>query len=222
MNRSLVLGIVVALAVVPACGVFDGGSGDRQNSALNDPVTKNANGNGDGSQDIDLARPAFQTKSSDQLQRSIVTCVGGDAIWVTKEMISPPDKPTPGSFLTSDFSDGDDIVAVQSLLFDGPPESQRTGVRVDQISLEYLTALKNVANVVGYRCQNALTDDDTLCACETDDQAKAMLARCLSAVADPTTPAFADLAKDFGAMCQQSRGSAIASMIASLAFAKVP
>jgi hypothetical protein len=211
--------VVLALAAAPACDVLTGGFGSRKNSELVDPVVRNASADG-GPESIQLSRPAFQAKSSAQLSRSIEACVGGAAIWVTSEMIlsGTSDK----GFLTSDFADGDDVVDVQSQLFDGTPESMRTGVRVDQISLEYLTALKNVANVVGYRCANQITENDAMCACGTDDDAKAMLARCLSAVADPTTPEFAALAHDFGAACHKNQGGAIASMIASLAFAKVP
>jgi hypothetical protein len=173
-----------------------------------------------GPHDIDINRPKFQAKSSAQLERSIEACVGQDAIWVEASMVATTENPS--GFLTSDFKQDDDIVQSQQLLFDGNADALRTGTRVDQISLEYITALKNVANVVGARCRDDMTHSSDMCACETEDQAKAMLARCLTAVADPSTPEFVTLAKDFNAACTQSRGTAIASMIASLAFAKVP
>jgi hypothetical protein len=212
---AVVLGLVVGST--PACGVFDFGSNDRH-AMRTSGVTADAGA--PGPETIDLTRPSFQAKSSAQLTRSVDACVGGTATWVTNDMIGSSTQG--GGFLTSDFNAGDDIVDVQRLLFDGTPESMRTGVRVDQVSLEYLTALKNVANVVGYRCANGLTADGSQCACETDDQAKAMLARCLAGIADPTTPEFGALARDFGTTCQRSRATAIASMIASLAFAKLP
>jgi hypothetical protein len=214
---SVILGLAFGLV---ACDVFATGEGSRKNKEIVDPVSKAPGQEQGGPQDLDVARPAFQAKSAAQLARSIEACVGGAAIWVSKEMVVSPTNTS--GFLTSDFAEGDDIVEVQKLLFDGTPESLRTGVRVDQISLEYVTALKNVANVVGARCAAFITADNEMCACETDPQATAMLTRCLAAVADPTTPEFAGLAREFGAACKESRGKAIASMIASLAFAKVP
>jgi hypothetical protein len=221
MNTRVLFAMVVALVIAPACDALSSDS-SRKNSGIDDPVVPTPTNPQDdnGARGIDVARPAFQAKSSAQLLRSIEACVGGAAIWVTSSMIVTPENQA--GFLTTDFADGDDIIDVQKLLFDGNPESLRTGVRVDQISLEYITALKNVANVVGSRCANNVTVDDTLCACESEGEAKAMLTRCLTAVADPTTPEFAELTREFGAACKASRGTAIASMIASLAFAKVP
>jgi hypothetical protein len=206
------------VALVSACD--SGSDGGRQNNEITPVTTDGGLGGPDGPRPIEVARPQFQAKSSAQLLGSIQACVGGAAIWVTTDMIVTPTN-TAG-FLTSDFADGDDIIDVQKLLFDGTPDALRTGTRVDQVTLEYITALKNVANVVGFRCQNAITQDDAKCACESAADAKAMLTRCLSAVADPSTPEFAQLATDFNAACVKSRGTAIASMIASLAFAKLP
>lgn len=171
----------------------------------------------DGTRSIDVARPAFQAKSSAQLTRSVEACVGKGALGVTAAMVIT--EGNTNGFLTSDFVAGSNIVTSQALLFDGTPEALRTGVRVDQISLEYITALKNVANVVGAHC---VAGDAELCSCDTDDAAKAMIARCLAGVADPSAPAFAELAHEMSVKCQSTKGGAIASMIASLAFAKVP
>ena len=215
-EKRMFVAALVALALAPACAEDPTAPPERKNPAPASPSDKTD----DGARDIDVSRPPFQAKSSAQLARSIEACVGKGAITVTAPMIITPENT--GGFLTSDFAEGNDIVEVQSSLFDGTPESLRTGVRVDQITLEYVTALKNVANVVGSRCASGEVETPSLCACETAADAKAMLGRCLAAVADPTTPEFAALAGELGKACSANRGSAIASMIASLAFAKVP
>lgn len=169
---------------------------------------------------VDVTRPAFQAKSAAQLTKSIEACVGKNASMITETMVAS--EANPAAFLTSDFAVGTDIVEVQKGLFDGQAASLRTGVRVDQITLEYLTALKNVANVVGSRCAAGLVENPALCKCATEADAKAMIARCLGAVADPNTPEAAALARSLATKCVTDPGSGIASMLASLAFAKVP
>jgi hypothetical protein len=216
LSRCLVvLGAFGALALAPACNA----DGD---SKRNKPKTVEEAPVDDGPRNLDVARPAFQAKSSVQLSRSIEACVGAGAIKVTAPMITTPDGTNPAGFLTADFAVDADIVAVQAQLFDGSPEALRTGVRVDQVSLSYITALKNVANVVGSRCADGLVASPELCSCATEAEAKAMLGRCLTAVVDPSSPEVAALARDFAAACSKSKGSAIASMVASLAFAKIP
>lgn len=169
---------------------------------------------------VDVARPSFQAKSSTQLAKSVEACVGKGALTITESMVAS--EANPNAFLTADFTVGSDIIEAQKGLFDGQASALRTGVRVDQITLEYLTALKNVANVVGSRCAAGMVDDSNLCMCGTEAAAKELLARCLGAVADTSTPEAAALAKSLASKCETNPGSGIASMIASLAFAKVP
>jgi hypothetical protein len=219
MKAKILLGVIASTCILGTAPGCDGdGSEDRRNAQIPTPTPGAEEPN--GPRDIDVARPAFQAKSAIQLAKSIEACVGTDAIWVTPGMIATPENPA--GFLTTDFVNDDHIVEVQTSLFDGTADSLRTGVRVDQVGLEYLTALKNVANVVGSRCASDDVFSPEKCVCETEPEARAMLTRCLAAVADPSTPEFAELTREFHAVCQQSRAKAIASMIASLAFAKVP
>jgi hypothetical protein len=218
--RELFVATSLALVLMPACAADPPPPPARRNVTPTPAPTPEPTGPTEDDRELDVSRPEFQAKSSAQLARSVEACVGRGATVVDTSMIVTPENAS--GFLTSDFANGNDIVAVQKLLFDGTTEALRTGVRVDQVTLEYITALKNVANVVGRRCAGSQVETPALCACETEADAKAMVARCLAAVADPTTPEFAALAADFQKACAANRGSAIASMIASLAFAKVP
>ncbi len=170
--------------------------------------------------EVSPIKPKFQAKSSAQLASSVANCVGPNATKITAAMLLG--NPSPGGFLTGDFAVDQDIIAVQTSLFDGNLESLRTSVRVDQITLEYITGLKNMGNVVGYRCMQGLASTPSLCACDTFTDAYAMLSRCLGTVADPSSPDFTLLAAEFQAACQANKGTAIASLVASSAFAKLP
>lgn len=235
MNKSLLPFVAIGL-VTAACVVQDAGTdprrGQRSPSAAATTAPSEEDPLGDPpppgeepaqpplviENQVNPAKPAFQAKSSTQLVSSIKNCVGPSATTVTSAMIIG----SPGGFLTTDFANGQDIVAVQNGLFDGNLESLKTSVRVDQITLEYITALKNVANVVGYRCAQNLVATPSLCTCDTFVTAYSMLSRCLGAVADPSTAEFTLLAADFQAACAANKGRAIASLVASSAFAKLP
>jgi hypothetical protein len=164
-------------------------------------------------------RPAFQTKSSSQLASSIRVCVGTGATTISSAMIVGGGA---GAFLTTDFKAGDDIVLVQRSGFDGNADALKTGVRIDQITLEYITALKNAGNVVGFRCAQGLVSDPSMCACGTFPTAYSMLSRCLGGVIDPSSPAIVAIAAEFATACVANKGKAIASLVASAAFAKLP
>ncbi len=164
-------------------------------------------------------RPAFQTKSSSQIASSIRVCVGSGATTVSSAMILGGGG---GAFLTTDFATGQDVVTAQQSAFDGNADALKTGVRIDQITLEYITALKNTGNVVGYRCAQGLVADPAMCTCDTFPTAYAMLSRCLGGVIDVSSPAVAQMASEFAAACAASKGTAVASLVASAAFAKLP
>jgi hypothetical protein len=165
---------------------------------------------------LGASRPTFQTKSASQLANAIRACVGEGATRITEDMIIG----RPGGFLTLDFKAGTDIIEVQRVLFDGLEGALRTGVRPDQLTFEYLTAIANVANVVGAHCNKGDTSTPALCDCSAGySQAGQMMQRCLSAF-NPQTADFAQVQLAFAAQCRQDKGVAVASMIASTAFAK--
>ena len=177
-------------------------------------------------------RPLYQTKSAAQLRKSIIACFGTNSTTVTAGMIVGGGAPNLGGlfFSPGTFVVGDDVVNKQVLLFDGDADSTKVGVRGDQLTLEYLTALRNVANVVGFRCLNNLVDNPAMCACDNNLDASAMLQRCIGDVVPPTTVKFQTMTADFSAACtnppapaaQISRGVAVASLVSSLTFAKLP
>ncbi len=181
---------------------------------------------------VNPVRPAFQTKSSVQVRKSVIGCFGGNSTKIEAGMIvggTPVGGVTP--FLAAGtFSPGQDIVTAQAGLFDGDPDALKVGVRGDQLTLEYLTALRNTANVVGWRCVNNMVDDPSLCQCDTDAKAEAMLARCIGDVVSPSNVKWAPLATDLKNMCTPTppnvntsgRGVAVASLVSSLTFAKLP
>ena len=172
---------------------------------------------------IDPSGPAYQTKSADQLKNALTQCLGAGVTTVTAGMIQSSTVTDGGStgaggrFLSPAFTSGDDIVDVQRPSFDGPDPLARG----DQMTLTYLTALRNVANVAAARCELGLATTPSLCACGGPDSSKAtlMIQRCLPSV-DPTTPLFAQVRDAFYQACMQSSGKAIASMIASSTYAR--
>lgn len=174
-------------------------------------------------------RELFQTKSAAQLAASVAQCVGPGKTMIAEDMLTrAAENPTEcfaGTeenrcyFLTRGlFSPNTDAIATQTRVFDGAESATKQGTRPDQLGVEVLTALQSVAGVVAANCLRA--PDDTMCACNTRDAARAMLARCLPSF-DPTTPAYEAAANALEAKCLAAPGSAIASMLASYAFLRV-
>lgn len=174
---------------------------------------------------VDPTRPNFQTKSAAQLRASVEACVGTGALNIQAGFIQGGANPPPGgAFLPASFTAGTDIIDVQKALFDGSEDSLKTGIRTDQLSLEYLTALKNVANVVA---ANVITGaGGALAQCATTVQALDLVTRCYGAVVSASTPAFGSIVLEINTACSaatpQPRATAISSLIASPAFAKLP
>jgi hypothetical protein len=199
------------------------------------PTIRNVDGT------VDPTRPAFQTKSAAQLRASVEACVGAGALNIAASMLQGAAAPVPGAqpgFLpTSSFAAGTDIIDVQKALFDGSEDSLKTGIRTDQLSLEYLTALKNVANVVAANAIAGAVTTPALSQCATTVQALDLVTRCYGAVVSASTPAFGAIVTEISTACSATlpdggtgapagvtaaRAAAVASLIASPAFAKLP
>lgn len=168
---------------------------------------------------------SFRLKSTDQLKNSIESCLGKGRTSVLTQMLPKLASDTSTStqnsdvgFLDNSFSPGSDIVTVQRDLFDGIEAELRSGVRPDQVSLAYLTGLKNVANVVAYNCDSS---DAVECKCDSSDVAKDLLSRCLPDL-NPNSSDFQLALAAFSTSCRYDHKAALASLIASYAFAKSP
>jgi len=230
--RSRQLKFVTALLAggLVACGV---GSFDEtlrtergaQGAATDEETPASEEAPADTTQErgIGATGPRFQAKSAAQLRASLEACVGAGATQVAADMIqttAPGATPAADQrFLTPDFTVGQDIVDAQLELFDGVESALRSGVRPDQIGLAYVTALKNVGNVVGARCARGSVTTPALCECGTNEAAAAMLQRCLP-LASPSHRDFADIAAELAVKCRVSKGGAVASLVASSAFAR--
>ena len=170
---------------------------------------------------IDSLKPKYQTKSAAQLANTLIACLGPGAADVTADMFigQPAGFLPPDAFVVTTQHGVDDAVTQQKKRFDGDPQAIATGVRNDEITLEYVTALRNVANVAGKRC--SATTPPPLCQCETVESAVAMITRCAPYLiaSDPAVQAAANV---LSARCAANKGTAIASFIASTAFAKLP
>lgn len=175
---------------------------------------------------VDPTRPNFQTKSAAQLRASVEACVGPGALNITAAMLIGN-----GGFLpASSFAAGTDIIDTQKALFDGSEDSLKTGIRTDQLSLEYLTALKNVANVVAANAIAGAVTNPALSQCATTVQALDLVTRCYGAVVSASTPAFGAIVTEITTTCASAatvampspRATSVASLIASPAFAKLP
>lgn len=232
MIRTLPL--VAALALWAGCnGTKAGGNDDGRYG--NDP-----NGSSGGAFDPDAGprpplvrdggaedtRSLFQSKSAAQVTASIVQCVGAGKTMVLADMIQSDPPPTcfegaengACAFLTGGlFTAGVDVVSSQTRTFDGAESATRQGTRPDQLGVEVLTALQSVAGVVASNCLRAA---DPLCACNTHDTARAMVARCLPSF-DPATPEYEAAAAALETKCATAPGAAVASMLASYAFLRV-
>ena len=163
-----------------------------------------------------------QGKSAAQFLSSIKACFGGATAMVTPGMIqggSSTSPVLPAGFLTSTGVGSDDIVTQQKAAFDGDATLLRLGTRPDSLTLEYVTAQRNVANVVATNC--SLASAGPLCNCATLPDATAMMRRCLPQL-DPTSPDLVNAAQMLQTRCATNKGQAIASFVASAALSKLP
>ncbi len=221
MTRAFILPLAF---IVVACSV----------SETNLPT---ANGDGDGGMPprdpnldagtftITSPKPNFQVKSSTQLYNSVRACFGNGMLLVTQNMLQTPDGQTPNpaavlpsTFAVSSAEGVNDIVTAQKFAFDGDPTLLRQGTRADSLTLQYVTAQRNMANVVATNC---VATQNPMCACATPDAATALLSRCMPQM-DPNTPAFQAARAQLQVRCLSNPGQAIASFLASAAIAKLP
>jgi hypothetical protein len=112
-----------------------------------------------------------------------------------------------------------DIITVQKSAFDGDPTLLRLGTRADALTLEYVTAQRNVANVVAKNCASA--PGNPLCACTGLPDATAMVRRCLPQF-DPSSPPFLEAAQKLQTRCATNPSEAIGSFVASAALSNLP
>lgn len=222
--RSIVCTTTIALAgLASACqGPTSvnpdplGGKGTADASTDGGPIVIDA-----GTFTIGSTRAGFQTKSAAQLASTLVSCLGPTAGNVTSDMFigQPGGFLPPGSFVATTTQGVDDIVTQQTKRFDGDPQALASGVRNDELTLEYVTAQRNVANVAGKRCSSATRPPS--CACENEALATQMITRCVPQLT-ANDPGVAQAAKVLATACAANKGTAIASFIASTAFAKLP
>lgn len=172
---------------------------------------------------ITSPKPGFQTKSAAQLLSSFKACFGPSALMITADMIqadaSPQVAVLGGTFAPSSAVGVNDIVTVQKAAFDGDDALLRLGTRADALSLEYVTAQRNVANVIAKNCSGATPG--ALCACASMPDATAMMRRCLPQF-DPGSPPFLEAAQKLQTRCSTKPAEAIASLVASAALSKLP
>ena len=87
------------------------------------------------------------------------------------------------------------------------------------VTVGYLTALQNTANVVAYNCSESGRNQGSnpeLCQCATEEQAQQMLTRCLPQFVPSE---LADMATALSSVCKDDQRGAISSLISSFAFA---
>lgn len=175
-----------------------------------------------GTFNIDSTKPTFQTKSAVQLAASIKACLGPSTLMIMPEMVQGNAAATapvlPSTFTPSTSVGVDDIISVQRSLIDGDPTLLRLGTRADALTLEYVTAQRNVANVVAANC---VATKSALCKCDTGPDATALMKRCLPQL-DPSSADFVNAATLLQGRCVTNPGQAIASFVASAALSKLP
>jgi hypothetical protein len=214
-----------------------GGSSIKSFSGKGKSNSSSKSKNGDGGDEDELDGSGnrkirnngqnFLLKTSKQLESAVQACLGGDRTTVRDEIlfkISSSEEQAETSqgiaFLSpGDYGSGENIITKSAGMFDGKEATRRTGVSNGVVTIPYLTALQNTANVVAYNCSEAHRNQGSspeLCECDTKDKALKMLSRCLPAALPNTLE---DLAKDFAGVCKDDQRAAISSFIASFAFA---
>ncbi len=222
----------VALVMAAGCNSNgDGGTGPvddgtRTVGSTPPPVGSVPTGPVDaGTFTIASPKPKFQTKSGTQLYNSVKACMGDGMLLITADMLQTtsgaanPNAILPSSFAVSTLEGKDDIVTIQRAAFDGDAADLRQGTRADSLLLPYVTAQRNMANVVGRSCANG--KNAALCECATPEASKAMLARCVPQL-DPASPEFAAARAALQIKCLSKKSDAIASLLASAAISKLP
>lgn len=239
------VGLLLAACTVEG-GRFKNGTGeDAIDPVTGRPVDPGASGSGgaggspgnapvdagtpvyDSSSPVNNVRPDFQMKSAAQVANAIEECFGPGRTSVTAAMRQGGTCNLPSTengrcgFLPPRFAVGADIVASQSIEFDGDESALKTGTRPDQLTLPAMSAMQHVANVVGANCiANGQTG---LCKCDSQADAAQMIARCLPnirASAELTAATSALAAACASTSPDSGQGHAIASLVASFAFMK--
>jgi hypothetical protein len=157
-------------------------------------------------------RAPYQVRTSAEIASTLESCFGTGVTTVSASMIQTADNPA-GFLAARQFSEGADVVSGESSIIDGDPSVERTGVRNSSLSLPILAALQDIGNVVGENC--VAQPDNALCQCATQEDAHAMLSRCLPSVAPAK---YSALEATFADTCAKDQAGAIASLLASTAF----
>ena len=235
MKRPSSIGLIVAVVAASAFAIgcnsgtsnggdptVDLGGGDGGGPAVGPAGDAGPKVIDAGTFNIDSTKPTFQTKSAVQLAASIKACLGPSTLMITPEMIQGNAAATapvlPSTFAVSTSVGVDDIISVQRGAIDGDPALLRLGTRADSLTLEYVTAQRNVANVVAANC---VASKSAMCKCDTGPDATALMKRCLPQL-DPTSADFVNAATILQGRCATNQGQAIASFVASAALSKLP
>jgi len=193
---------------------------------------------------IDLSAGGRQRKSSEQLKKSILACVGaqseGDSgiideenpsiLQVTNDMLvnaSSTSKPKGrfGFLIVGNAADvvGKSILDLEKSFID--VEGTTSGVNAASLDEElYLNSLQTIASVVAFNCD--VEDESSKCFCSTREKAREMVQRCLS-LFDPSSVEFSEAFGGFAEACSANdsdaglfkRRKAIVSLLSSYAFA---
>ncbi|MFO0676881.1 MAG: hypothetical protein U0169_10120 [Polyangiaceae bacterium] len=238
------VGLLLAACTVEG-GRFKNGTGeDAIDPVTGRPVDPGASGSGgaggspgnapvdagtpvyDSSSPVNNVRPDFQMKSAAQVANAIEVFRSGAHLGHRRHAPGgtcnlPSTENGRCGFLPPRFAVGADIVASQSIEFDGDESALKTGTRPDQLTLPAMSAMQHVANVVGANCiANGQTG---LCKCDSQADAAQMIARCLPnirASAELTAATSALAAACASTSPDSGQGHAIASLVASFAFMK--
>lgn len=193
---------------------------------------------------VDLSAGGRQRKSSLQLQKSFVSCVGSQSeidagapdeanpsiLQISSDMIISSDSTSKakgrfGFLVVSKPEDvlGKSILELEKSFID--VEGTTSGVKASSLEDElYLNSLQNIASVIAFNCD--VESESSQCFCSTREKAKAMVERCLT-LFDSTSAEFTAAFDGFAEACSADtsddgllkRRKAIVSLLSSYAFA---
>ncbi len=170
-----------------------------------------------------LGAPGFLVKDSEILRNSINVCLQADLLVIKPEMINGnggAGRETPilsRSFL--DHAGKRDIIEVLAADLYDPTRLKRVETAAGYLTIEYMSALSTVADVVAWNCEFGAAGSQ--CDCSTEEQAKKILQRCIPSYSDIQ---IVDVAKKFAQECSSSdlrkKREILASFISSATFAE--
>jgi len=193
---------------------------------------------------VDLSAGGRQRKSALQLQKSFVSCVGGQRendmgspdeanpsiLQVSNEMIlsSESSEKPKGRFGFLIVGNAAEVVGKNILELEKPfidVEGTTSGVKASSLEDElYLNSLQTIASVIAFNCD--VENESSQCFCSTKQKAKEMVERCLT-LFDTSTDEFNAAFEGFSEACSADssdeglfkRRKAIVSLLSSYAFA---